>query len=176
MMPNLTHWKKLQNPDYLGAYALNPGQDLIATIKTVGNENVTGPDGKKEECMVMHFAERDVKPMIINSTNAKTITTLLKTPYIENWSGRKIQIYTEEVKAFGEVVEALRIRPFLPKIESDKPILCAECGKNINAYGKMNPQQVAEYTQKQYGKPLCSECASKLAEAKKAEEAERDVL
>lgn len=175
-MSNLTHWKKLHNPDYLGAYALNPGQDLIATISTVGNEMVTGPDGKKEECMVMHFAERDVKPMIINSTNAKTITKLLKTPYIEEWSGGKIQIYTAEVKAFGEVVEALRIRPFLPKLESDKPIPCSECGKNIAAYGKMNPHQMAEYTQKQYGKALCSECAMKLAEAKKAEEAERDVL
>lgn len=175
-MSNLTHWKKLHNPDYLGAYALNPGQDLIATIKTVGNEIVTGPDGKKEECMVMHFAEQDVKPMIINSTNAKTITKLLKTPYIENWSGRKIQIYIAEVKAFGEVVDALRIRPFLPKIETDKPIQCAECGKDIEAYGKMNAGQMAEYTQKQYGKPLCAECATKLAEAKKAEEAERDVL
>lgn len=175
-MANLTHWKKLHNPDYLGAYALNPGQDLIATIKAVGNEIVIGTDGKKEECMVMHFAERDVKPMIVNSTNAKTITKLLKTPYVEEWVGSKIQIYTTEVKAFGDVVEALRIRPFLPKIESDKPIRCVECGVDIKAYGKMNPKQMAEYTQKQYGKALCSECAMKLAEAKKAEEAERDVL
>lgn len=27
-MENLTHWKKLTNPDYLGAYALQPGEDL----------------------------------------------------------------------------------------------------------------------------------------------------
>ena len=175
-MANLTHWKKLHNPDYLGAYALTPGQDLIATIKAVGNEIVIGADGKKEECMVMHFAERDVKPMIVNSTNAKTITKLLKTPYIEQWAGSKIQIYSAEIKAFGETVDALRIRPFLPKIESDKPIPCAECGQVIGAFGKMNPKQMAEYTGKQYGKPLCSECAMKLAEAKKAEEAERDVL
>lgn len=175
-METLTHWKKLHNPDYLGAYALTPGQDLIATIKTVGNENVVGTDGKKEECMVMHFAERDVKPMILNSTNAKTIAKLLKTPYVENWSGRKIQIYTAEVKAFGEVVDALRIRPFLPKLDEDKPIPCSECGTIIEAFGKMNPQQMAEYTQKQYGRPLCSACATKIAEAKKAEAAEKDVL
>ena len=30
-----THWKKLNNPDYLGAYALEPGQELVATIKVV---------------------------------------------------------------------------------------------------------------------------------------------
>ena len=26
-----THWKKLENPDYLGAYALQPNQDLIVS-------------------------------------------------------------------------------------------------------------------------------------------------
>ena len=55
-----THWKKLTNPDYLGAYALTPGQDLIATIKTVKREIVTGPEGKKEECSVCYFAESGI--------------------------------------------------------------------------------------------------------------------
>ena len=85
-----THWKKLINLDYLGAYSLDPGKDMILTIKGVRNEIVTGPDGKKEECMVMSFIE-NVKPMIVNSTNAKTIQKLYKTPYIEEWQGRKIQ-------------------------------------------------------------------------------------
>ena len=64
----MKNWKKLMNPDYLGGYALAPGQDLIVTIKTVGNEEVTSPDGKKSICSVIHFAE-DVKPMILNATN-----------------------------------------------------------------------------------------------------------
>ena len=34
---------------------------------------VTGPDGKKEECTVVHFAEKEIKPLILNTTNAKTI-------------------------------------------------------------------------------------------------------
>ena len=92
MMEKLTHWKKLMNPEYLGGYALQPGQELIATIKTVGNEEVTGTDGKKEICSVIHFVE-DIKPMILNATNNKTIANLFKTPYIEQWAGRKIQIY-----------------------------------------------------------------------------------
>ena len=40
----------------------------------------------------MTFAE-NVKPMIVNSTNAKTIEKLYKTPYIEEWKGRKIQLF-----------------------------------------------------------------------------------
>lgn len=160
-MEKLTHWKKLTNPDYLGAYALEPGQDLIVTIKSVANEVVTGADGKKETCLVMRFAD-DVKPMILNATNSKTITKLLKTPYIEEWTGRKIQIYTEKVKAFGEVVDALRIRPFLPV---EKQLVCANCGKAIEGYGKSSAETIAKHTLSKYGKMLCSECATKASEA-----------
>lgn len=166
-METKTHWKKLHNPDYLGAYALTPGQDLIATIKKVQNEIVTGPDGKKEECMVMHFTEKDTKPMIVNATNAKQIQKLFKTPYIEEWSGRKIQLFIDHVKAFGEVVEALRVRPFLPKEQSYN---CQDCGNAIiDANGK-RAVDIAETTQKKYGKALCAECATKMFEQKKKED------
>lgn len=162
-METLTHWKKLMNPDYLGSYALEPGKDLIATIHTVGNEEVTGSDGKKEICSVIHFVE-GVKPMILNATNNKTIAKLFKTPYIEQWSGRKIQIYTEKVRAFGEVWDALRIRPFLPV---EKELLCADCGKKIEAFGKTSADVVAKHTLNTYGRMLCSECATKAANANK---------
>jgi len=161
-----THWKKLTNPDYIGAYALDPGQEPVYTIKSVVREIVTGPDGKKEECTVIHFAE-NVKPMILNSTNSKTITKLYKTPYIEEWAGRKIQIYATEVKAFGEVVDALRIKPTIPQ-QTITVTKCTDCDKEIQAAGKMNAQQVAQYTYSRYGKALCSDCATK---AKIAEDA-----
>ncbi|WP_156900527.1 hypothetical protein [Anaerovorax odorimutans] len=166
-METKTHWKKLYNPDYLGAYALTPGQDLIATIRFVKSEVVTGPDGKKEECMVMYFSEKDIKPMIMNSTNSKTISKLFKTPYIEEWAGRKVQIYIDHVKAFGEVVEALRIRPFLPKEEEYK---CGECGALIIDSNGKRAHDIAQSTQRKYGKALCAECALKAFEAKKQED------
>lgn len=163
-MEVLTHWKKLTNPDYLGAYALEPGQDLIVTIKSVANEVVTGTEGKKETCSVMHFME-NVKPMVLNATNSKTITKLLKTPYIEQWAGRKIQLYVETgVKAFGDIVDALRVRPFLPV---DKTLVCADCGGVIEAFGKTSAEVVARHTLNTYGRMLCSECAKKAAEANK---------
>ena len=163
-MANLTHWKKLTNPDYLGAYALEPGQDLIVTIKTVANEVVTGTDGKKETCSVMHFTE-NVKPLVLNATNSKTITRLLKTPYIEEWAGRKIQLYVERgIKAFGDIVDAIRVRPFLPVPVEE--LICADCGKKIEGFGSKSASVVAQHTLKNYGKMLCSECAKQAAEAK----------
>ncbi len=163
MSNTLTHWKKLMNPDYLGSYALEPGQDLIVTIKSVCNEEVTGSDGKKDICSVIHFVE-NVKPMILNATNNKTIAKLFKTPYIEEWSGRKIQVYTEKVKAFGEIWDALRIRPYLPV---EKELICADCGKHIEGFGGKSADVIAKYTLKNYGRCLCSECATKAANANK---------
>lgn len=111
----LTHWKKLHNPDYIGVYALEPGQELIVTIKSVGVESVINNTGKKEDCMVVHFTEPDVKPLICNVTNSKSITKALGTPYIQQWTGGKIQLYAATVNAYGEEVEAIRVRPIAPK-------------------------------------------------------------
>lgn len=157
----LTHWKKLTNPDYLGAYALNPGEDLVATIKEVTQSDVAGLGGKKERKTVVIFVE-NIKPMVLNRTNSKTITKLFNTPYIEQWKGKKIQIYIEhDIQAFGEVVDGIRVRPFLPK--EDKPV-CSACKKEIVAFNGRSPQALAAYTQQKYGKVLCAECASKEAD------------
>ena len=47
MEPSLTHWKKLTNPDYLGAYAFDPGEIKIVTISNVGMEVVQNQTGNK---------------------------------------------------------------------------------------------------------------------------------
>lgn len=114
-MSELTHWKKLVNPDYLGAYALEPGKDLTLTIKSAGMEEITGKDGKKEMKTVVRFQETGVKPLILNRTNAKMITKLHKTPFIEQWAGKRITLYAQAGTWFGEEQEALRIRDFLPQ-------------------------------------------------------------
>lgn len=164
-----THWKKLTNPDYIGAYALDPGKDLTVTIKNVCVEKVVGADGKKEDCTVAHFVENRVgnvvvKPMILNTTNSKTIEKLYKTPYIEEWAGRKIQLYVASVKAFGDVVDALRIRAKVPEYvaaPSGEVPPCADCGGKIEGYDeKHNAAYMAAYTHKHYGKSLCSTCAT----------------
>ena len=54
--------------------------------------------------------------MILNKINSKTIEKVYDTPYIEDWIGKKVQIGIEHnVKAFGDVVDALRIRKLIPK-------------------------------------------------------------
>lgn len=123
MSEQLTHWKKLRNPDYIGAYCMpTDGSDVILTIRQAKTEKVASTDGKKSECLVIYFAEPNWKPMILNATNAKVIEKVAKTPYIEKWSGVKIQLYVaKNIPAFGERVDALRIRTFAPKVTEQAP-------------------------------------------------------
>lgn len=121
---NKTHWKENFDYKYLGAYSLQPGQEVTLTIKNVKKELITGTNGVKEECTIAYFKEplnNEMKPMVLNKTNCKIIEKLYKTPYIENWFGKRITIYVQNVKAFGDYVDALRVKQIIPA--SNKPIL-----------------------------------------------------
>ena len=126
-MSEKTHWKKQFNYDYLGSYSLPAGKDVVLTIRSTRKEQVIGASGKKEECFVCDFIEQGtadwIKPMILNRTNCKAITKLYNTPYIEEWSGRKIQIGIASVNAFGDTVDALRIRNIDPGKAAPRPEL-----------------------------------------------------
>jgi hypothetical protein len=112
---NKTHWKKLINPDYIGAYALSPGLDMTVTIASVSREMIVSTGGKKEECTVAKLMGQ--KPLILNVTNSKSIAKLYG-PFIEDWAGKRITLYASTTKLAGETVECLRIRPSAP---TDKP-------------------------------------------------------
>lgn len=110
-----THWKKLQHPDYIGAYELMDGsenKELTVTITQIKREMITGADGKKEECTVCYL--KNQKPMILNATNQKTMTKLFGSPYIEDWANKQMTLYVAKIKAFGDTVDALRVRPNAP--------------------------------------------------------------
>ena len=154
-----THWKKLTHPDFLGAYALNPDEDMIVTIKSVSEETYVGSGGKTEEGVIMRF-EENVKPLICNKTNLAAIEKATGTRYIEGWPGKKIALYIDpNVKFMGETVEGLRVRPTPPREE----FFCEECGQQIKAYKGKSPRALSNYTKQKYGRALCSDCASKEA-------------
>lgn len=164
MPDKVTHWKQLMNLDYLGAWALQPGEEPILTIVSVATEKVVGADGKKEDCIVMRYKGIGPGKMVLNSTNCKTIEAITGTPHIEKWAGAQIQVYSEKVKAFGAVVDALRVRPYKPRAKDPVPN-CSECGSKLKeAYG-MKPASLAEYTKEKYNAVLCAACAEKRAAA-----------
>ena len=111
--------------------------------------------------------------MICNATNAKTITKVAGSPYIEDWKGVKIALYSEEVSAFGETVDALRVRPYPPKTEE---YICRDCGCVIADEGKYTARAIAQSARSRFGRNLCMACAKEAKEKQEADEKEGDVL
>lgn len=96
-------------------------KDLVVTIEKVTKELVQNSD-KKEDAMVAYL--KGQKPMIVNSTNAKAIASALGSPYVEDWMGKRITLFVAKIKAFGENVDALRVRrepAKLPELNPNNP-------------------------------------------------------
>ena len=107
------HWKKTTNPNYIGSWDFDDGKDMIVKVKDVKQEIIANQQGKEEK-LVMHF-EGDVKPLIMNKTNMQAAEKATGTPYIDEWIGKKLQLYVTLVSAFGETTMAVRIREFAPQ-------------------------------------------------------------
>lgn len=160
MAESLTHWRKLTDPNYLGAWDITPGVDLVLTIKKVNFQKVMSPEGNSETKPVLLF-EEDYKPMVLGAkVNYRAIEKATGSPYYEQWQGKQIAIYTEHGKWFGKEQDALRIRPEAPALTK-----CADCGKTIGGYGKMSAKQVIQMTTAKYGRCLCAECGKKAKDA-----------
>jgi len=115
-MNEKTHWKTLRNPDFFGAYVpIEAGGDVIVKILAVAKETVTVADGKKEEHTIAQL--EGYPPWILNSINQKTITKALGSPFVEDWAGKRVTCYAAKVRAFGENVEAVRVRDKAPAEE-----------------------------------------------------------
>lgn len=158
-MEKLTAWQSTRDVNFVGSYDLIVGvddnnqpiyKDRIVTIDFVNakEEVMDAQTNKKVEKTVAHFKDKDVKPMILNTTNKKGIETATGTIFLEKWAGKQVLLTVEQVKAFGKVQPALRIKP-VPKR------LCDVCGRVIS-------NDIYEASMKKYNKALCSaQCKEK---------------
>ena len=157
------HWKKtVSDPNFIGEGDFQEGEEKVATIKAVKiQETVATAEGKSKKD-VMYFQE-DLKPMIMNVAKAKNVEKVAGSGFYEDWPGVKIQLYIEHgIKAFGEVVSAVRVRPFKPRVQQQEPVpTCADCGGEIAPAMGKDARWLAAYTTKHYGVPLCADCAAR---------------
>lgn len=138
-MEQKTHWKKAFNSNYLGACDLPEYKDIVATIRYVRLEEAKGTkDGGLKN--IAYFVE-NLKPMILNVENSETVKNLAGgSRYIEDWQNVKVQIYVKQnVKAFGTITDALRIRNYKPKQKIDN----TEAIKHLKACTTLEELQTA---------------------------------
>ena len=110
------HWKKLVDPDYLGAYSLEKDgeyRNKVVTIESVKNDNVIGTDGKSKQCVVLSL--KGEKPMIANKTNLKRIEKVAGTFDVDKWKGLRIELTVKRVMSYGDEVDAIRVVPTPPQ-------------------------------------------------------------
>ncbi|MEG1558206.1 MAG: hypothetical protein RR058_08005 [Oscillospiraceae bacterium] len=172
-----TPLKRYFKSDYLGAYSIDDGCEPIMTIASLWQGDITLDQGRKEHHVLLQFEEKsvvgckEVKPLILNSTNRKTLKKLYGDT-ANALSGKKIQFYIDpKVRdpQDGGITEGLRIRRLKP-VDAGfaKAPECSDCGKDIvPAMGK-TAAWLADYTRVNYGVPLCAGCAQRRKLAKDA--------
>jgi|694.fasta_scaffold97572_3 hypothetical protein len=107
----MTHWKAFCSPDKLGAWDFEtPESEMTLTIKDVKPEEVIDPSKKKRFKPIIYWHE-NVKPMVCNSTNARTIAKIFGSHRHENWIDKKITLYVDpKVNSPQGVVEGIRVK------------------------------------------------------------------
>lgn len=162
---NKTHWKKIvSDPNFIGEADFQEGEEKILTIERVNqSETVATAEGKSKKAVV-YWREKGHKPMILNVARSKSIEKVAGSGYFEDWPGVQVQLYIEHgIKAFGEMVSAVRVRSYKPRPKQAVPP-CADCGSVIEPAMGRDARYLAVYTEKNYGAPLCAACAQKRRE------------
>lgn len=159
--------------EYLGAEDIDDDVEPVLTIAGLWNGLVTLQRGKEKKDVISFVEERvpgimQVRPLIVNSTNRKTLRKLYGDAKASTLVGKKIQLYIDHKvrdPQDGGLTDGIRIRPHKPRVQEPPPVPpCSDCGQEIiPAMGKP-AAWVAAYTVKRYGAPLCAVCAQRRKE------------
>lgn len=174
---------QMRDSEYLGAEDIDDGVEPVLTISGLWNGTVTLQRGKENKDVLSFREERvpgiiQVRPLIINSTNRKTLRKLYGDAKASTLVGKQIQLYIDHNvrdPQDGGITDGIRIRPFKPRVQKQEPIPpCTDCGNPIEPAMGKDARWLAAYTTKNYGVPLCAGCAQKRKEAASAAEMQQE--
>ena len=169
---------QMRESEYLGAEDIDDGVEPVLTISGLWNGMVTLQRGKENKDVLSFAEERvpgimQVRPMIVNSTNRKVLRKLFGDAKASTLVGKQIQLYIDHKvrdPQDGGLTDGIRIRPYKPRVQQRQPVPpCTDCGNPIQPAMGKPADWLAAYTAKNYGVPLCAECAQKRKEAAAAE-------
>lgn len=119
-----THYRKVFKSDHLGVADLEDlveiGTRLVFTIAKVSQEYNVMVAGRKGNFNIAYFQE-DIKPLVLNATNSKTMKKLTGSAFVEDWVNMPVELYIDQnAKLKGEVVGGVRISPNKAKVEKSE--------------------------------------------------------
>jgi hypothetical protein len=114
------------------------GEDgLILTIKGFRMETLKSDDGEEDK-MVMHFVE-EVKPMVLNRTNAQLVGIATGAKNVGEAKGKKVVVYNDPTVSFGgQVKGGLRIKKVAGAPKSAPPARQAGGDDDLGDFGAPN--------------------------------------
>jgi hypothetical protein len=86
------------------------GDGVLVTIREVTKHNIAIDGAPEDQKYCMTFEELD-KPLVLNSTNGQLIAKITGEQEMDDWSGKKIVLYTDDNVSFqGKLVGGIRVR------------------------------------------------------------------
>lgn len=163
---------------FLAVEDFTAGSEPILTIKEIGFGECVLDQGRREEHDVIFFAEKSVpglpqvRPMLVNSTNRKTLMAVYGDLSAEVLMGKRIRLYVDpHVRAVGGgYTSGIRIRKLVPPApEPVHPVqtnpvphvVCQDCGAPIIAAGDVPAEQVLSNGRQWFGADLCADCQTR---------------
>lgn len=95
-----------------------PGGTIRVQIDRLAIETMRARGGASEEKPVLYFA-RAKKGIVLNRTNADVIGKAFGWES-NDWRGHTVELFVAEVEAFGEMVDAIRVR--IPRAAPPAPL------------------------------------------------------
>lgn len=112
----MTDYRSMYDAQFIGAWDLS-GHDVTVKIAKVSGESIVGEGGRTNKRPILTFAGAE-KRMIINRTNGKIIASLYGND-VAQWVGKAITLYPTRVRMGPETVDAVRVRPEVPKTKAN---------------------------------------------------------
>jgi hypothetical protein len=110
-------YRSMFDRDYIGAWDLPPGKDVVVVIARVEAATLTAQGGRKSKKPIVYFEGKE-KGFVLNKTNGKAISGMYGSR-TEEWAGKSIALYATTVQFGAETVEAIRVRPTVPTGKAD---------------------------------------------------------
>ena len=112
----MSHWRTLQDRDYLGHFDLVDSSgspvDVTVTIAKVEARGIKSERGTKKGAVIGFLGKE--KAMIFNTTNLKTLAGMYGDQY-EAWIGKRCTLYSTTTSSPEGTVGCIRVRPTVPK-------------------------------------------------------------
>ena len=154
------------------------GAEPILTIEHIGAGECVLEAGRREDHDVIFFKEKSVpglpqvRPLICNSTNRKTLLSIYGDLSAATLEGKRIRLYVDpHVRAVGGGYTAgIRIRKLVPPAPEHAPVqtvqpshvpVCSDCGAPITAAGDVPAETVLDNGRKWFGLDLCADCQTR---------------